>query len=75
MSYSVTRRSVRYLGNRATKEVHDLGNEWPICQVDDILRGGHAVGFIPDTLVEARSDGYDACHWCIGSAEREGEPQ
>ena len=60
----------RFLGNDHTKEVHDLRAEQRNCQIDEIIRAGHAVVFSPDTLAQARSEGYDNCAWCIGSSTR-----
>ena len=67
------RDTKRYLGNKAKKEVHDLDNEKIApnqCQVDEIVRAGNAVYFAPDTLPEARVQGYDNCQWCIGGSRR-----
>lgn len=58
---------VRFLGNRNTKEVHDLMRETTNCQISDILPQ-HKVYFTPDTLEEAHQNGYDNCHWCIGNS-------
>ncbi len=58
----------RYLGNTNTKEVHDLDNEKPQCQINTIIRNGHAVYF--DTLKQAHNQGYDNGHWCIGDSKR-----
>lgn len=63
----------RYLGNDNPKgdhEVHDLTNEKPQCQVTTILSNGNAVGFIPDSLVQAHGDGFDNCGHCIGNSTR-----
>ena len=69
--FPVTARgSRRYLGNSNTKEVHDLKNEKPLCQINEILRAGHAVGFVPDTLDEAHANGYDNGAYCIGGSTR-----
>jgi hypothetical protein len=38
-------------------EVRDLRAEKNNCEIDEILRAGHAVGFTPDTLAQARSEG------------------
>lgn len=65
-----TREGKRYLGNSNTMEVHDLNNEKPQCQIGEIIAAGHAVGFRPDTLTQARSEGYDNCAYCIGSSRR-----
>lgn len=51
-------------------EVHDLPREVPRCQIDEILRAGHAVGFIPDSLEQAHGEGYDNCAWCLGGSTR-----
>jgi hypothetical protein len=62
------RNSYRYLGNKNTKEVHDLDNEdtrLDGCQIDEIIRAGHAVWFTPDTLGEAHRDGYRDCDKCL----------
>ena len=63
---------IRFLGNKdpGHKEVHDLRRRKANCQIDEILRAGHAVGFIPDTLEQAHKDGYDNCAWCIGGSTR-----
>ena len=60
----------RYLGNTNKMEVHDLLNETPQCQIDEILRAGHAVVFTPDTLDQAHQEGYDNCAYCIGGSRR-----
>lgn len=62
----------RYLGNSdpAHMEVHDLENEKPQCQIDEIIKTGNAVVFSPDTLEQAKSEGYDNCAFCIGGSER-----
>ena len=70
MVYPSSPRTGRYLGNTNTTEVHDLQNEQPNCQIDEILAAGHAVGFRPDTLAQARSEGFDNCHYCIGGSTR-----
>lgn len=58
----------RFCGNTSKKEVHDLDNERVICQIDEIIRAGHAIPF--DTLQEARTQGYDNCAYCIGGSTR-----
>jgi len=62
----------RFLGNRnpGHMEVHDLKNEQPQCQIDEIIRAGHAVVFTPDALSQAHSEGYDNCAYCIGGSRR-----
>ena len=62
----------RYLGNKDpdNMEVHDLWNEKPQCQIEEIRRAGHAVVFNPDTLYTAHQRGYDNCAYCIGNSKR-----
>lgn len=60
----------RFVGNRNHMEVHDLDGEKPACQINEIIRSGNAVTFTPDTLAEARRQGYDNCAHCIGSSTR-----
>jgi len=71
----MTRRSnnKRFLGNTNTKEVHDLDNEDTSgsgCQINEIILAGHEVYFAPDTLVQARSEGYDTCAKCLTESRR-----
>jgi hypothetical protein len=62
----------RYLGNKSPskKEVHDLDNEKTNCQIDEIIRAGNDKPFVPDTLSQAHSEGYDNCAYCLGSSTR-----
>ena len=60
----------RYLGNVHKMEVHDLKNEQPQCQIDEIVRAGHAVVFTPDTLEQAHKEGFDNGAYCIGGSTR-----
>ena len=53
----------RYIGNSNAKEVHDLQNESPHCQLAEV-EIEHRIGF--ETLAAAHEAGYDNCHWCIG---------
>mgnify|MGYP001246854635 CR=1 FL=1 len=46
-------------------QVHDLDNEQTTCQIDEI-KLEHQVYFTPDTLAEAKRQGYDPCAYCIG---------
>lgn len=55
----------RFLGNSNTMQVHDLDNEQTTCQIDEI-KLEHQVYFTPDTLAEAKRQGYDPCAYCIG---------
>lgn len=74
MAQPVSRRprNKRYLGNSSPskKEVHDLQNEKPQCQVDQIISAGNAVVFTPDSLSKAHAEGYDNGHWCLGRSTR-----
>ncbi len=72
MATSVSSRPYgkQYLGNTNTREVHDLKNEKTQCQIDTIISHGHAVVFSPDTLPQAKSEGYDNGHFCIGGSTR-----
>jgi len=63
----------RFVGNTDKKEVHDLDNEQTganECQIDEIIRAGHARIFDPDTHEQARKEGYDNCAYCLGGSER-----
>ncbi|CAE6488997.1 hypothetical protein [Candidatus Nitrosotenuis uzonensis] len=66
----MTRRAngKRYLGNTNTKEVHDLDNEQPQCQISKIIVAGHDVYF--DAHAQAKAAGYDNGHWCLGNSTR-----
>lgn len=62
----------RFLGNKnpSNIEVHDLHHENNNCQINEIVRSGHAVTFYPDTLDQAHHEGYDNCAYCIGNSKR-----
>jgi hypothetical protein len=63
----------RYCGNKIKMEVHDQDNEDKSasgCQIDEIIRAGHAKMFSPDTLSQANSEHYDNCAKCIGDSHR-----
>ncbi len=67
------RNSYRFLGNSNTKEVHDLDHEDTSaagCQINEIIKAGHKVTFSPDTLAEAKSEGYDPCAKCLLGSTR-----
>jgi hypothetical protein len=57
--------SQRYLGNKKKKEVHDLWNVKPRCQIDEIKE---KVAF--STLEEAKAAGYDSCAHCLSGSQR-----
>jgi hypothetical protein len=62
----------KYLGNSDTDhmEVHNLWNEKPQCQINEIISAENAVVFYPDTLEQAHNEGYDNCAYCIGNSTR-----
>ena len=71
-SPTTSRYGQQYLGNSSPSkmEVHNLQQEKPQCQIDEILAARHAVRFIPDTLAEAHNNRYDNCAHCIGNSTR-----
>jgi hypothetical protein len=58
----------KYCGNKSTMEVHDLDNEQVNCQINEIVRAGHAVPL--HSLESAHILGYDNCAWCVGGSKR-----
>ena len=74
MAYPTSnRQGKRFLGNKNKREVHDLTNEDRKpngCQIDEFLRAGNGVYFVPDTLQQAQSEGYDNCAKCLGGSTR-----
>lgn len=58
----------KYLANVHDKEVHDLDNEKPQCQIDRIIAAGHDRPY--NSLDAAHRDGYDNCAYCIGNSTR-----
>jgi len=65
-----SRIGIVHLGNRNTLEVHRLPNETQQCQISEILRTGHGVKFVPDTIEEAHKNRYDNCAYCLGGSRR-----
>lgn len=57
----------KFLGNKTTKEVHDLNNEKIQCQIDLII-GNHDEAIFY-TLQSAHDSGYNNCKFCIGDKE------
>ncbi len=53
----------RYLGNRRKKEVHDLSNVKPACQIDEIAAAQREYF---GNQKQARAAGYDLCAHCFG---------
>ena len=63
----------RFCDNKSKKEVHDLDNEDKNpsgCQIDEIIASKHVRIFNPDSLEQARKEGYDNCAKCIGGSKR-----
>jgi hypothetical protein len=60
----------RYLANTSPskREVHDLDNEKPACQINEIIRAGHDKPYT--TRDAANRDGYDNCAYCMGGSTR-----
>lgn len=54
----------RYIGNKITKEVHDLDNEKPQCKIDDIIAGGNEIPFM--YWYESKIKDYSICSFCFG---------
>src|SRR5690606_4569542 len=55
----------RLLGNSGSRELHDLDNEKPQCQIAEI-RPDHR--FYLQSEEQARKLGYDFCAFCFGKA-------
>ena len=58
-----TQPKTRYLGNSNSRELHDLNNQKPACQIDEI-RVDHRINF--KTQKEALALDYDYCAYCFG---------
>ena len=68
-----SRAGKRFLGNTNKMEVHDTTKEDTRpngCQIDEFLRAGHGVYFVPDSLEKAHNEGYDNCAKCLGNSTR-----
>ena len=61
------RLATRYLGNVCQRELHDLDNEKPQCQIDEIARDRR---YFFDTVPQARAMGYDVCGHCMVGSTR-----
>jgi hypothetical protein len=69
LSYVISQRSGRFLGDTEDMEFHDLlyeveGDEG--CAIDAILKKGTAVGFFPDRAGQAKEEDFKPCPKCIG---------
>ena len=61
-------RASNFLGNKKSKEVHDLRKTNQTasgCQINETIVAGNAVLLYPDTLAQAKTDGYDPCAKCL----------
>jgi len=58
----------RFMGNKIKRELHDLENEKPLCQIDAILNAKHEIAF--NFYYEARDTGYNNCAFCLGNSKR-----
>lgn len=54
------------LGDTSKRQVHNLLHKNDNCQIDKI-KIVHKRYFIPDTPIQANSEGYVSCTWCIGN--------
>ncbi|MBN2566013.1 MAG: hypothetical protein JXB46_09925 [Candidatus Eisenbacteria bacterium] len=60
----------RFVGDSRTGEVHDRWHgECEDCLLEDLIGEGRAVGFEPDTLDGALSEGFDTCPYCMDRTE------
>jgi hypothetical protein len=69
LSYVITERGIRFLGDSKRMLFHDLLYEeegTDGCGIDLILEEGHAVGFFPDKREQARMEGFEPCPKCMG---------
>lgn len=56
----------RFIGNKLTKEVHDCYMERiGLCKIDEI-KDENVITFKPDTLEQAKKEGYKNCYHCLG---------
>jgi len=70
-----SRQAQRYLGDAATKTVHDLLREKQECQALEIIAKGKGERFTPDRLEYALSVGYKPCPYCLPEfVQEEDEP-
>lgn len=52
-----------FYGNKKNMIVHDLSNEKSECEISEIMLV-HKRYFMPDTLEQAKSEGYTKCDYC-----------
>ena len=56
----------RWAGDSRSSVVHDLDQESQRCGVDEIIRAHRLVIFEPDSLGQARMEGFERCSHCTG---------
>jgi hypothetical protein len=67
MAFPVAHKRGRlHLGNSRTAQVHLVIRARARCRVDEVIAADEAVGFYPDSLDQALSEGYDICAYCTG---------
>ena len=52
-----------FYGDNNRRVVHDLSNEKSECDISEIMLV-HKRYFIPDTLEQAKSEGFESCEYC-----------
>lgn len=57
-----------FLGDTSKKLVHDVSNEKENCEIDKIMIV-HKRYFIPDTFIQANSEKYTNCIYCINDVQ------
>ena len=55
------------LGNKNSKEFHDLSKVKPQCQIAEIIANNHQKPFVPDSVEQAIREGFEPCGFCIGT--------
>lgn len=58
----------KFIGNIIKRELHDLDNEKPLCQIDHILNAKNEIPF--NFYFEAKDAGYNNCVYCLGNSKR-----
>ena len=62
--------SRRFIGNKITKEVHDVYVERiHLCKIDEI-KFENIITFTPDTLEQAHQKRYKNCRYCLANSQR-----
>jgi hypothetical protein len=60
----------RFVGDKSSSEVHDRWHgDCEDCLLEELIKDGHAVGFDPDTLDGALSEGFDTCPYCFDKTD------